>query len=145
MNLYFKPTSFVGLNQMQCSLLNWGKQNEPNACWHQLHPRCQVYNKRNASATHQIAAGLPSLWTTISLSHFNSLINTYACHHKKLSLYISLHLNFGPCCRRFSTNSPCNTFFGSLSAGFLAMCPNHLNHGILCMEVNMDIYHVDKC
>ena len=36
---------FVGLNQMQCSPSfhwNWGKQNDPTACWHQLHPRFRV-------------------------------------------------------------------------------------------------------
>ena len=30
---------------MQCSLSfdsNWGKQNDPTACWHQLHPQYQV-------------------------------------------------------------------------------------------------------
>ena len=28
---------------MQCSFdWNWGKQNDPTACWHQLHPRFQV-------------------------------------------------------------------------------------------------------
>ena len=39
------PKRFVGLNQMQCSPpfdCNWGKQNYPIACWHQLHPRFQV-------------------------------------------------------------------------------------------------------
>ena len=39
------PKRFVGLNQMQCSPSfdwNWGKQNDPTACWHQLHPRFQV-------------------------------------------------------------------------------------------------------
>ena len=39
------PKCFVGLNQMQCSPSfdwNWGKQNDPTACWHQLHPRFQV-------------------------------------------------------------------------------------------------------
>ena len=36
------PKRFVGLIQMQCSPsfdCNWGKQNNPTACWHQLHPR----------------------------------------------------------------------------------------------------------
>ena len=36
------PNRLVGLNQMQCSPSfdwNWGKQNDPTACWHQLHPR----------------------------------------------------------------------------------------------------------
>ena len=35
------PKHFVGLNQLQCSPSfdwNWGKQNDPTACWHQLHP-----------------------------------------------------------------------------------------------------------
>ena len=35
------PKRFVGLNQMQCSPSfdwNWGKQNDPTASWHQLHP-----------------------------------------------------------------------------------------------------------
>ena len=35
----------VGLNQMQCSpFFDWncGKQNDPTACWHQLHPQFQV-------------------------------------------------------------------------------------------------------
>ena len=39
------PKHFVGLNQMQCSPSfdwNWGKQNHPTACWHQLHPRFQI-------------------------------------------------------------------------------------------------------
>ena len=39
------PNRFVGLNEMQCSPSfdwNWGKQNDPTACWHQLHPRFQV-------------------------------------------------------------------------------------------------------
>ena len=39
------PKHFVGLNQMQCSPSfdwNWGKQNDPTACWHQLHQRFQV-------------------------------------------------------------------------------------------------------
>ena len=39
------PNCFVGLNQMQCSPSfdwNWGKQNDPTACWHQLHPRFRV-------------------------------------------------------------------------------------------------------
>ena len=39
------PKCFVGLNQMQCSSSfdwNWGKQNDPTACWHQLHPWFQV-------------------------------------------------------------------------------------------------------
>ena len=39
------PKCFVGLNQMQCSPSfdwNWGKQNDPTACWHQLHPRFRV-------------------------------------------------------------------------------------------------------
>ena len=39
------PKRFVGLNQMQCSPSfdwNWGKQNDPTACWHQLHPRFLV-------------------------------------------------------------------------------------------------------
>ena len=39
------PKCFVGLIQMQCSPsfdCNWGKQNDPTACWHQLHPRFQV-------------------------------------------------------------------------------------------------------
>ena len=34
------PKNFVGLIQMQCSPsfhCNWGKQNDPTACWHQLH------------------------------------------------------------------------------------------------------------
>ena len=39
------PKRFVGLNQMQCPPSfdwNWGKQNDPTACWHQLHPRFRV-------------------------------------------------------------------------------------------------------
>ena len=39
------PKRFIGLNQMQCSPSfdwNWGKQNDPTACWHQLHPRFRV-------------------------------------------------------------------------------------------------------
>ena len=39
------PKRFVGLNQMQCSPSfdwNWAKQNDPTACWHQLHPRFRV-------------------------------------------------------------------------------------------------------
>ena len=39
------PNHFVGLNQMQCSPSfdwNWGKLNDPTACWHQLHPRFPV-------------------------------------------------------------------------------------------------------
>ena len=39
------PKRFVGLNQMQCSPSfnwNWGKQNDPTACRHQLHPRFRV-------------------------------------------------------------------------------------------------------
>ena len=39
------PKRFVGLNQMQCSPFfdwNWAKQNDPTACWYQLHPRFQV-------------------------------------------------------------------------------------------------------
>ena len=46
---------FVGLNQMQCSHSfdwNWGKQNDPTACWHQLHPRFRVV-QGNTSGTHQ--------------------------------------------------------------------------------------------
>ena len=42
------PNRFVGLNQMQCSPSfdwNWGKQNDPTACWH-LHPRFQVLQQR---------------------------------------------------------------------------------------------------
>ena len=39
------PKRCVGLNQMQCSPSfdwNWGKQNDPTACWDQLHPRFRV-------------------------------------------------------------------------------------------------------
>ena len=39
------PNRFVGLNQRQCSPSfdwNWGKQNDPTACWHQLHSRVRV-------------------------------------------------------------------------------------------------------
>ena len=39
------PKCFVGLIQMQSSPsfdCNWGKQNDPTACWHQLHPRLRV-------------------------------------------------------------------------------------------------------
>ena len=42
------PKRFVGLNQMQCSPSfdwNWGKQNDPTACWHQLHPRFLVLQR----------------------------------------------------------------------------------------------------
>ena len=47
---------FVGLNQMQCSPTfdwNWGKQNDPTACCHQLHPRFRVLQQGNAPGTHQ--------------------------------------------------------------------------------------------
>ena len=39
------PKCFVGLNQMQRSpSFDWncGTQNDPTACWHQLHPRFRV-------------------------------------------------------------------------------------------------------
>ena len=39
------PKRFIGSNQMQYSPSfdwNWGKQNDPTACWHQLHPQFQV-------------------------------------------------------------------------------------------------------
>ena len=39
------PKHFVELIQMQCSPsfdCNWGKQNNPTTCWHQLHPRYRV-------------------------------------------------------------------------------------------------------
>ena len=39
------PKRFIGLIQMQCSLsfdCNWDKQNDPTACWHQLHPQHRV-------------------------------------------------------------------------------------------------------
>ena len=39
------PKRFVGLIQMQGSPsfdCTWGRQNDPTACWHQLHPRFQV-------------------------------------------------------------------------------------------------------
>ena len=39
------PKRFVGLNQMQCSPSfdwNWGKQNDPTACWYQLYLWFQV-------------------------------------------------------------------------------------------------------
>ena len=39
------PKRLVGLNQMQCSpSFDWncGKQNDPTACWYQLHPQFQV-------------------------------------------------------------------------------------------------------
>ena len=52
------PKLFVGLNQMQCSPSfdwNWGKQNEPTACWHQLHPRFRVLQQGKCSATHKSA------------------------------------------------------------------------------------------
>ena len=42
------PKRLVGLNQMQCSPSfdwNWGKQKDPTACWHQLHPRFWVLQK----------------------------------------------------------------------------------------------------
>ena len=52
------PKRFVGLIQIQCSPsfdCNWGKQNDPTACWHQLHQQYQVfYSKGNVSATHRI-------------------------------------------------------------------------------------------
>ena len=35
----------VGLYQMECSPsfdMNWGKQNDPTSCWHQLHPQFQA-------------------------------------------------------------------------------------------------------
>ena len=43
------PKRFVGLNQVQCSPSfdwNWGKQNNPTACWDQLHPRFRVLQQR---------------------------------------------------------------------------------------------------
>ena len=43
------PKRFVGLNQMQCSPSfdwNWGKQNDPTACWHQLHPQFRVLQQK---------------------------------------------------------------------------------------------------
>ena len=36
------PKCFVGLNQMQSFDWNWGKQNDPTACWHQLNRRFRV-------------------------------------------------------------------------------------------------------
>ena len=39
------PKRFVGLNQMQCLDCNWGKQNDPTASWHQLHPRFRVLQR----------------------------------------------------------------------------------------------------
>ena len=51
------PKRFVGLilrsawglsSQMQCSPsfdCNWGKQNHPTACWHQLHPQFWVLHQ----------------------------------------------------------------------------------------------------
>ena len=39
------PKRLVGLNQTQCSpSFDWngGKQNDPTACWYQLHPRFKV-------------------------------------------------------------------------------------------------------
>ena len=59
------PNRFVGLNQMQCSPSfdwNWGKQNDPTACWHQLHPRFQVLQQGKCLSYHQRArAGAGSL------------------------------------------------------------------------------------
>ena len=52
------PKLFVGLNQMQCSPSfdwNWGKQNDPTACWHQLHPRFRVLQQRKCLSSHQSA------------------------------------------------------------------------------------------
>ena len=52
------PKHFVGLNQMQCSPSfdwNWRKQNDPTACWHQVHHDFGFCSKGNASGTHQIA------------------------------------------------------------------------------------------
>ena len=45
MEYYFYPLAYRDSNQMQCSPSfdwNWGKQNDPTACWHQLHPRFLV-------------------------------------------------------------------------------------------------------
>ena len=63
------PKRFVGLNQMQCSPWNWGKQNDPTACWFQLHPRFRVLQHASAIATHQstwAARGLCPLRTPIN-------------------------------------------------------------------------------
>ena len=50
------PKHFVGLNQMQCSPSfdgNWGKQNDPTACWHTNYTHdFWFYSKGNASGTH---------------------------------------------------------------------------------------------
>ena len=50
---------FVGLNKMQCSPSfdwNWGKQNDPTACWYQTTSYThdfRFYSKGNTSGTHQ--------------------------------------------------------------------------------------------
>ena len=48
---------------MQCSPsfdCNWGKQNDPTAHWHQLHPRYPVLQQENVSATHHRFNGGPN-------------------------------------------------------------------------------------
>ena len=75
------PKRFVGLNQMQCPSFdcNWGKQNDPTACWHQLHQRFQVLQQGKClsyppeawagSLKLQIARGLHPLRTPINRGH----------------------------------------------------------------------------
>ena len=44
------PKCFIGLIQMQCSPsfdCNWGKQNDPFVCWHQLNPQFRVLQQVN--------------------------------------------------------------------------------------------------
>ena len=50
-------TAWLGLIQMQCSQsfdCNWGKQNNPIVCWHQLHPQFWVLQQEKCLPTHQI-------------------------------------------------------------------------------------------
>ena len=45
------PKHFVGLIEMQFSPsfdCNWGKQNDPTACWYQLHPRYWVSQREKS-------------------------------------------------------------------------------------------------
>ena len=52
------PKRFVGLNQMQCSpSFDWNcaRQNDPTACWYQLHPQFQVLHQGKCLRNHQSA------------------------------------------------------------------------------------------
>ena len=67
---------------MQCSPsfdCNWGKQTDPTAHWHQLHPRYPVLQQENVSATHHDAwAGplnLPIAWAARWLGPLQTPIN----------------------------------------------------------------------